>query len=110
MRNYLGEDSAESSCAADRGHRAHTGHAVTERIQCSVPFCERTTAANQQFTQWVCSEHWKGLPRQRRLAYNRAKKRWQATREEKDQIAADMLWKRLQQAAINRALGLKEGT
>lgn len=82
---------------------------MTQCIQCSVPFCERTTAPKPDFTEWVCSEHWKGLPRQRRLAYNRAKKRWLASRSEKDRLAADALWQSLQRSAINRALGLREG-
>ena len=79
---------------------------MTERIQCSIPFCGRTTAANRGFSEWICPEHWKGLPRQRRLAHNRAKKRWKASGEEKDRLRANALWASLKRAAINRALGL----
>jgi hypothetical protein len=79
-------------------------------IQCCVPFCERSTKATGEFTQWVCPEHWKGLPRQRRLAYNRAKKRWKESRSAEDQLVMDRMWARMKMAAINRALGLREDT
>jgi hypothetical protein len=79
-------------------------------MRCCVPFCEHSTKDTGEFREWVCSEHWKGLPRQRRLAYNRVKKRWKDHKRPEDGIALDHLWARMKRAAINRALGLREDT
>lgn len=73
--------------------------------QCCVPHCKRTTARTE-YSEWVCGDHWKGLPRTRRRAYTRAKKRALASVSETDLKCADRLWHRLKATAIERAVGI----
>lgn len=47
------------------------------RVRCAVPFCKRTTSLEriQPHDEWICGEHWRGVPRHRRHQYSVARRR-----------------------------------
>ena len=73
---------------------------MTERIACCVPFCRRTTARFRPPTEWICGDHWRGVPKRLRGLYSLAKRR------KKPASVLDYLWSKAKGAAIERAGGI----
>ena len=73
------------------------------RISCCVPFCRRTVRENG-FTEWICPEHWRAVPRADRAIYARVKRR--ATRAGTWTPAATRIWRRMKRIAVERAGGI----
>lgn len=72
--------------------------AKIERLRCSVPFCGRTTG--EPFTEWVCGNHWRLVPKRLRRLYALAKRR------RKPSHVLDWLWQRCKVSAIEAAGGI----
>ncbi len=72
---------------------------------CCVPFCKKTTERTD-YDEWVCGDHWKGIPKQRRQVYTRAKRRAISSGSPEDRDAAGLLWARMKAKAIERAAGI----
>lgn len=77
-----------------KGSCGNGGAAVTARLTCCIPGCRRTTA--KPFTEWICANHWRLIPKAVRQVYQRAKRR------HKDQAALYRLWGRCKRIAIER--------
>lgn len=98
---------------------------MVDRLACCVPFCRRTTKAD--FSEWVCCDHWRIVPRALRAEYAAAKRKarkiiarkpayrewWTLPAGSSDRFAAIGLWRRLNRmwerckaAAIEGAAGL----
>jgi hypothetical protein len=78
---------------------------VNERIACYIPFC-RHTRKNPGFSEWICGDHWRMVPKDRRRAYGRLKRVWRRFHHEADGIRADRIWSRLKRQAIETAVGI----
>ncbi len=78
-----------------------------DRVCCCVPFCRRTTAADRlrPDTEWLCQKHWSVIPKSRRRAYSRARRK----RAPFVNYAAARLWRRLKAQAIEAAVGIGGG-
>lgn len=76
------------------------------RLKCVVPFCRRTTG-RPGFSEWMCGDHWKLLPKAARRVYGRRVKKWRRFRQLHDVKAADRLWAWLKRTAIERAMGIR---
>ena len=77
---------------------------MTERIACCVPFCRRTTLNKHGWSEWICGDHWRLIPKPLRRVQgriNRRARRGLAVAGER----GDRIWNRLKRAAIERALG-----
>jgi hypothetical protein len=69
------------------------------RIACCVPFCRRTYANEEGFSEWVCAKHWTMTSkawRRRRSLFKRRRR----------SDLADKMFARLKRQAIERAVGL----
>ena len=98
---------------------------MVERLACCVPFCGRTTKAD--FSEWVCAEHWRMVPRALRAEYGGIKRKarkilarkplyrewWKLPAGSSERFAAlglfhrlDRVWARCKAAAIEGAAGL----
>ena len=69
------------------------------RRPCEVPGCRRTRKAEPGVLAWICADHWRAIPRERRRVYALARRRGNAQAE-------GWLWPRLVRIAIERASGL----
>ncbi|ACL58510.1 hypothetical protein [Methylobacterium nodulans] len=78
------------------------------RIACCVPFCRRMTDASKLqpwgASEWLCQEHWSGIPARRRKAYRRAVRRMDSRTP-----ASVRLWRRIKAQAIEAAAGIEGG-
>lgn len=75
-------------------------------LTCCVPFCTKTTDRHPEYDEWVCADHWKGIPKPRRQAYTRAKRRAAASGRVEDRALTHALWARMKAKAIERASGI----
>lgn len=73
---------------------------MTDRIRCSVPFCRRTTGRFSLPTEWICGDHWRGVPQRLRRLYSLAKRR------RKPDAVLNYIWMKCKRAAIERAGGI----
>lgn len=81
---------------------------MTERIQCVVPFCRRTTARFKPPTEWICGEHWKLIPHAQRRVWGRLRRQWRRFGPESG-IGGERwyrVWDRLKRSAIEAAGGI----
>lgn len=75
---------------------------MTTRIPCAVPFCRRTVRQSDLHAgdnDWICSDHWRAVPKARRRLYHLARRRG-------NDRAAQFIWSRLRALAITRAAQL----
>lgn len=68
------------------------------RVACCVPFCGRTTS--RPYSEWICSNHWRLVPKRKRQLYSLAKRR------RKPESVQAFLWSRCKVAAIQAAGGI----
>lgn len=50
------------------------------RLQCCVPFCNRTIgidAADKAWREYICGYHWRGIPKAKRDYYKKARRRFE---------------------------------
>ena len=73
---------------------------MAERIPCSVPFCRRTRFNDGTFSEWVCADHWRAVPKRYRLLYTAAKRRWRSDPSEKNARRCERVWARCKSEAI----------
>lgn len=70
------------------------------RIPCQVLHCRRTLRNDHRFNQWLCDRHWQAIPRTRRAAYLRRRRRgWD--------YGCARLWRSLVNFARERAAGIR---
>lgn len=95
---------------------------MSERLNCCIPFCRRTTRNDEGYSEWVCGKHWQAVPKTMRRIYIRARRvvdrryRWDYWAEPAGSEARIgghravqrtlRLWRRCKRAAIERAGGL----
>jgi hypothetical protein len=79
---------------------------MSERITCCIPFCRRTRA-NPGFSEWICGDHWRAVPKARRRVYGRLKRTWRRFHDGRDGVRADRVWNRLKHQAIEAAAGIR---
>lgn len=78
-----------------------------KRLHCVVPHCRRTRkSVRVEFSEWMCGDHWRMLPKLERKVYGRRVKQWRRFEKLHDVKAADRLWSWLKRHAIERALGI----
>lgn len=74
-----------------------------KRTRCVVPFCGRTCKTQPTepglVYEWICPDHWKLVPRERKRDYTFAKRRG------RDDLARKV-WARLVRTVIDKAAGL----
>ncbi|ELT47401.1 hypothetical protein D584_19913 [Brucella intermedia M86] len=94
-----------------RNHFYCRGHIVMNmRIQCCVPFCRRTIAADKlppEHNEWLCIKHWPLVPASLRHRKRRAERIARRKQTEAAWRLASALWQRCKRAAIERAGGLQ---
>lgn len=85
-----------------------------DRIECIVPFCPRTAGRNtKRFAaappelrasdiEWICAEHWRGVPKPYRNVYARLRRRGHG-----DSARSWRIWSRLKAAAVAGAAGFR---
>ncbi|KAB0269007.1 hypothetical protein FEZ63_02555 [Microvirga brassicacearum] len=78
---------------------------MSDRISCCVPFCRRTRKNDLGFLEWICGDHWRGVPKPMRQAYGRVTRRFRRGLGEYGS-RGDRLWRRVKRAAIERAVGI----
>lgn len=72
------------------------------RLACIVPFCRRTVAQAGRFanaTEWICGDHWRGVPRITKRLYTRARRRCRPE-------VAYRIWRRARREALDGAFAL----
>jgi hypothetical protein len=79
---------------------------VSDRLQCCVPFCRRTTARSD-FEQWICGDHWRLVGQTKRRVYGRYLRRWRRYGPSAYGPAASRIWRALVREAIEAAGGLR---
>ncbi len=78
---------------------------TSARIQCCIPFCRRTRI-NPGFSEWICGDHWRNVPKPQRRVHGRLQRSWRRFHREGDGIRADRVWARLKRQAIETAAGI----
>lgn len=78
---------------------------MARRLKCCVPFCRRATKRTE-FDEWICGDHWRLIPKNRRRVYGRIVKQWRRYRAKNIGRRGARVWRRLRQIAIERAAGL----
>ena len=71
---------------------------MPDRIPCVVPFCGRTRKGSPP-SEWICADHWRGVPWKNKLVLARARRR-------RDRPAWDLAWTWCKRWAIERAAGI----
>lgn len=101
---------------------------MSDRISCLVPFCRRTRGQRKgegpirEGEEWICGKHWSLIPKAYRRAHQRLCRQarrmelaWWKLPAGSPQRTASIrmcqrlarLWRRLRQAAVERAGGLR---
>ena len=80
---------------------------MSDRLYCCVPFCNRTKkleplAVRFDPPEWICSDHWRAVPRPERAIYTRALRKAGG----KGTPATARLWARMKRIAIEKAGGI----
>lgn len=70
---------------------------MNERVPCIVPGC-RCTRSPGTYVEWICTKHWKLVPRDMKRVYSRAKQRFRRQRKGID--AVWRIWERCKTEAI----------
>lgn len=79
---------------------------MTDRVPCAVPFCRRTRAPDQ-FTEWLCGDHWRLVDARLRKLRRKILKRLQRGATGGNVAKLDVwTWERAKRQAIERAHGL----
>lgn len=93
-----------------------------ERLPCCVPFCRRTRRKDN-FTDWICREHWVTVPRTYRRRWQQLERHYKrrfagqacyvfppGSPRRLDSVKLDRLcrraWERCRRAAIETAMGV----
>lgn len=84
---------------------------MTDRVRCLVPFCKRTTPAGRfgPDAQWICGNHWRMIPKDRRRVWGRLRKQWRRygpSAGENFDARWWRIWDRLKRSAIEAATGI----
>ena len=94
---------------------------TTLRVRCCVPFCSHTRGQRKgdlppihEKTEWICGEHWMGIPKRMRQAHSRAwnwtaglpYRRKGAPEGRLNRRAGRRIWERCKRYAIERAVGV----
>lgn len=79
---------------------------MTDRLECVVPLCRRTTA--HPYGEFICGKHWPLLSRAEKARFHRLKRMWRRRAAERRRIRLliDREWERLKALAIERAFGI----
>lgn len=76
------------------------------RLPCCAPFCRRTTGKTG-FSEWICADHWRAVPRRMRAMKFRIEREAKRSGWTEARIArAARIWNRIKRAAIERAAGI----
>jgi hypothetical protein len=81
---------------------------MTDRLQCAIPFCRRTTP-RRGCAEWICGDHWRLIDPIHRRVYGRRRGRWRRYAPEDDQNRVNALWRLwcfLKRRATERAAGI----
>lgn len=77
------------------------------RVRCVVPFCRRTREDDPRFSEWICGDHWRMVPKKYRQVYGRFKRRWRRFGTPVSyHPRGSRLWERIKREAIERAGGI----
>lgn len=114
LRAYLRGSATIAAEAAMRGEPEEVtlerlvriGQQAAGRITCCVPFCRRTRLNDQGWDEWLCGDHWRGVPRAMRRVHGRYMRRRRRGVLPNPTRAGDRVWRRLKRAAIERAAGI----
>lgn len=71
---------------------------MTARLTCLVPGCRRTREAHPIWDEWICARHWALVPRLKRRALTRARRRNQGLVHH--HLVEQRLWRRCKTIAI----------
>lgn len=99
------------------------GELMATRLSCCVPYCRRTRHNREGFSEWICGDHWRGVPpllRKRKAKLFRLYRRrygdksfWGYPAGSPHRLAAVKLdricgkaWEACRKAAIERAVGI----
>lgn len=78
-----------------------------ELLACEVPGCRRTRKPNE-FSEWLCPEHWALVPKQMRRVLSRLHRRIRKYGLNEFFVHAERtIWQRIKRAAIEEAMGLR---
>jgi hypothetical protein len=81
-----------------------------DRIGCCVPFCRRTRKNELGFSEWICGDHWREIPKPYRRTWGRLRRTLRRGYSPAEIPALEArryrLWSRVKRAAIERAVGL----
>lgn len=69
-----------------------------------MPICRRTTP--KPFHEWICSQHWKNVPKKWKAVKRRTEKRARQEQTEEAWDAYLRIWARCRRYAIEAAFGL----
>ncbi len=97
------------------------------RIRCCIPFCNRTRRHDESVGEWICAEHWREVPKAKRAAWNRVRKKlrkacainpgvkqfWSLPSGSPERLSAvrlwrvhDRIWSAVKRAAMEKAGGI----
>lgn len=80
---------------------------MTKRLQCCVPYCERSTGRFPDSSEWICAEHWRLAPKRLKRVLFRARRHLKAGRDEVHNRRVNALaWRLIRKAVIEAALGI----
>lgn len=91
---------------------------MTSRVYCLVPHCSHSRGRRPDedvvlqcglvvvADAWICSEHWRQVPRDVRAMHNEAKRRLRKERTLHSAALANRVWIRCTRAAIERSAGI----
>lgn len=70
---------------------------IEGRTRCCIQPCNRTTKEKHQ--EWICQKHWQLIPRRKRAAYSRTKRRMNRKPTEENYAAMSRIWERMKHLA-----------
>jgi len=72
---------------------------MATRLKCCVDRCNRTTGEYPPDSEWICPLHWQWVPKLKRRAYTRVKRRFRANPSDQNRDAARRIWERMKRLA-----------
>lgn len=79
---------------------------MTPRLACCVPFCQRTIANKEGWTEWLCPDHWRLVNRKIKALRARVRRKIRLNRYNHGRDLDAWLWREAKRQAIERAAGI----
>lgn len=77
-----------------------TASLSSDRTSCLVPFCRRTRKPKFDGEEWICGDHWRGVPKRVKRRYSAARRIHTAKPSPKSAVLCGKLWKRCKDEAV----------